>query len=379
MAGSRPVTGTDNPVHHFPGRLAEWLGWCPNHPALRTAPVVFTVQPATVPVRGSAGSRAGTPGRIRDGFYTATASIRALFQNRSLLWFSFFTGILALAMILIMAWMVTGTGNPAAFLITLPSWTGLYLLDARIFLLLMACLAYFTIIIAALVHYRSRELTGHPCSVREAFFAVGPSTFSLMALSVLMSLAGTVIYAVVTETRFFGGIVSGITMTAFYLPYAYYFPNTLLSALFFSAILAATLIVLCLTTLYVVPLIVQEKRGLISAFAGSAALMKNTWRELLGVAIVYGAIFMGFALIAVVIGQSPVLLGHDYDFFLQVSRGMLVMMAVSYGFVLTCGIMIATGSTVLGIAVTDLYLGKTATDSQRNEILKSDVAGDLAG
>jgi len=61
------------------------------------------------------------------------------------------------------------------------------------------------------------------------------------------------------------------------------------------------------------------------------------------------------AAIALVIGQSPLLLNHDYDFFLQISRGQVLMTAACYGFVAACGALLAVGSTIMGIAITDLY------------------------
>jgi hypothetical protein len=57
----------------------------------------------------------------------------------------------------------------------------------------------------------------------------------------------------------------------------------------------------------------------------------------------------------VLIGQSPLLLNHDYDFFLSLSRGQVLMTVVCYGFLLACGVLTAIGSTIFGIAVTDLY------------------------
>jgi len=144
-------------------------------------------------------------------------------------------------------------------------------------------------------------------------------------------------------------------MAVFSLPYAYYFPNMFNSALYFSALLIIVTIIQFLLALYVVPFIVQENRGLTSALAGSAGHMIKTWRGIVGCLLVFGAFVLVLALVALVIGQSPQLLDNDYNFFLNVSRGKVLMMAISYGFVLACGVLVALGSTVFGIATADLY------------------------
>jgi len=146
-----------------------------------------------------------------------------------------------------------------------------------------------------------------------------------------------------------------IDIAIFYLPYAYYIPDPLSAAIFISVQIMFVNIILFLIALYIVPVIVLEKKGLIPALAGSLRLMKKTWRELLGCALVFGAIVIGIATVELMIGQSPLLLNHDYDFFLQVSRGQVLMTGICYGFILTCWAMMASGFTAAGIAITDLY------------------------
>ena len=85
--------------------------------------------------------------------------------------------------------------------------------------------------------------------------------------------------------------------------------------------------VLLLLALYVVPVIVLENKGLFMALAGSVRLMKNTWNEMLGCTLIFGAIILMVAAGGLLIGQSPALLNNDYDFFLQMSRGQILMTA----------------------------------------------------
>jgi len=344
------------------GRLG--LGWCPKHPTAHIPPTLIPVPQITMEARGpAAGSRVGTFGRMRAGIEIAADSIRSAVMDRHLLWFSCFAALVMLAIIAGETMIILNSGNESAlpFLLALPPWTGLHLLDIRIFLLQLVCLSGLTFIMAALIQYRFCKGSGKILTIRDAFSAVSTHTITLASLSLLMSLVGTVLYALVTQSLVFGKIGAGISTTLFYLPYAYYFPNLFDSAIWFSAILMAVAIIEFLVVMYVVPSVVLGNRDLVSAFRRSWTCIGKTWREMLGCTIVFGSIALGVMLIALAIGQSPLLLNHDYDFFLQISRGKILMTAACYGFVLTCGILAALGSTVFGVAVTRLYAVFTET------------------
>jgi hypothetical protein len=339
----------------FVERFREFVGWCPNAPVLRTATVVLAVPSAAAHSAQPGGREASGRGRIRHGIGIAAGSIRALIGDRHLFWFSLMAGLVILLLIAVEAWFLAHTGSILPLLLDIQAGDTFFLLDTRLFLLQAVCFSAFTLVMAALFLYRSRNGAATTLTIRDAFALVSPHTITLAGLSLLMALTGTFLEAIVTQTWFFGKIVSGITMTVFWLPYAYYFPNVFSSAVFFSAIIIAVDAILFLLALYVIPLIVLENRKLLPAFAGSAALVKKTWQEVLGCILVLGAIILGNAAIALVIGQSPLLLGHDYDFFLSSTRGLFLMTGVCYGFILASGILAAIGSTVTGIAIADLY------------------------
>ena len=359
-----------------------WLGWCPHAPALRTAPSILVVPSFTVnPAEPGSGGAVGGSGRIRQGIGIATGSIRALARDKRLLWFSFLTGLVIIFLVAaeawIVAWTVAESGSATPFLVSVPFMDASLVFDTRIFLLQAVCLSCFNLILAGLVLYRSRENSGRT-PVRDAFAAVNPRAGTLAALSVVMALAGTLIDVLASQTQLIGKLVAGIDMAVFYLPYAYYVPDVLSSALFFSAIIMAVTILGFLLALYVVPGIVLEDRTLLSALAGSVALMKTTWREIVGCILVFGAIIAVAAAIALAIGQSPLLLSHDYDFFLQISRGQVLMTAVCYGFLLACGVLAAAGSTIMGIAVTELYACGTTGGTRENLDTTSSVGAEPA-
>ena len=175
-----------------------------------------------------------------------------------------------------------------------------------------------------------------------------------------MAFIATIAYPLIHHSQFYGSIVHDISMAFFWLPYAYYQPEGIFAVLYASANFFALEIMvinglLFLAALYLVPAIVLEQKGFISALSGSAPLFRQTWREVLGCILVFSFIILGIAAIGLAIGQSPALLNHDYDFFLSQSRGYLPMMAACYGFIAGCWILMAAGFAAAGAALTDIY------------------------
>lgn len=351
-----------------------WLGLCRKAPVVHCAPAEIRGDAGTSHSNPpDAGGSAGRAGRIRSGVSLAAESIRAPFRDKYLFGFSVLAAGIILFMVLAERWNLTHLDPSYApqNLITLQMGnTYLVVFDLRLFLIEAMCLLGFSFLLAAIVRYRSRKKTAIPIPLRNAFRIPHRQAMTLAALSLAMALAATVLLELAAQNSVTGSVESAITHAMFWLPYAYYFPpNGIFTTLFFSFRMMVANAVLFLFALYVVPVIVLENKGFIGAIAGSFSLMKQTWRELLGCALVFGAILLAVALIGLVIGQSPALLNNDYDFFLQVSRGQVLMMGACYGFLLACGVLMALGSTVLGVAVTDLYgsgtmaSGHTVTES----------------
>jgi len=350
-----------------------WLGLCRKTPVLHTASAVVLGDPGGIrSVQPDTGGGARGQGRIRNGIGIASESIRALFHERRLLAFSFLSGLVILVLVLAERWNLShiDTSYAASNLITAPIGdTYLIVFDLRLFLIEAVCLSGFTLLLAALVRYRNARNAAMPITLRCAFSEAGRHAGTLAALSITMAFVATILLEIASQNPFTGTVVSAISHAMFWLPYAYYVaPNGILTTLFFSFQMVIANAFLFLLVLYVVPVIVLEDKGLMPAITGSFRLIMKTWRELLGCALVFGAIILAVALIGLVIGQSPALLNNDYDFFLQVSRGQVLMMAACYGFLLACGVLMALGATVLGVAVTDLYAcgraGSLATDQE---------------
>ena len=335
-----------------------WLGLCRKAPVLHTAAsVVLGDGKISHSVQPDAGGPSGSPARIRRGIGIATGSIHALFHDRRLILFSLLADLVILFLVAAEGWILTHYDLFRSSYLWIPFGdTTLIVFDLRLFLIEAVCLSGFTFLLAALVGYRNAKNDEQPVTFRGAFTAASRHAGTLAALSVTMALVATLLLELTAQNETLGTIEFTISMVLFWLPYAYYFtPNGIFTALFFSFRILVANAVLFLLALYVVPSIVLEDKGLISAIAGSFRLMKKTWRELLGCALVFGAIILAVACIGLVIGQSPALLNNDYDFFLQETRGQVLMMGACYGFLLTCGVLMALGTTVLGIAITDLY------------------------
>ena len=347
--------------------VGHWLGLCRKAPVIRTSPSSIVMDPGSAhAIRPGSSGSAGSPGRIRDGIRIAIESLKVFLRERHLLWFVLFTGLVMLLLAGWQAWMLGHRESVTPYLVSIPFESPLIVnmflvINLQTFLLESVILTCFVLVLAGLVLYHDGNRRGRTETIRGSFSRINGHTGSLLALSLAMAFIATGLDVVVSQTRFFGSIVSGIAMTVFYLPYAYYFPNELFSVILFSALLMGINSVLLLAALYVVPGIVLEDQGLVPALSRAMERVKGTWREMFGCLIVMGLIIAGIAAVALLVGQSPLLLNHDYDFFQQVSRGQVLMTAVCYSFLAACFALLALGITAAGIAMTDLH-GRTAAD-----------------
>jgi hypothetical protein len=356
--------------------IRGWLGWCPNAPRMRTAPAVLLVPPETIPAAQSkSGGPAGRPGRIRDGIGIAVASMKALVQDRQLLWFTFLSGFVMLFLVLAEGWshryidpvfpveILVGGSSVSLSLqylwVIIPLGDSHFIFYFGLFLIELVCLSGLILVLAGLVLYRYGGPERRPAMIREMRSVIRVSFFTLAALSVGMAFLATVTYDLVFNNLLVDSIIRSI-MEIFWLPFAYYEPDWTLgavysSASFFSLLIMALNVLLFLASLYLVPGIVLDKKKLLPAFAGSVPLLMRTWREVLGCILVFGLIALGVFAVGLLIGWSPALVNNDLDLFISRSRGYFPMMAVCYGFLVACWILMAACFTAAGVAIADLY------------------------
>lgn len=345
----------------FCSTLADcWLGLCRKSPVVHT----FTTVIPTGDVTGNlvqpvAGGTTGRTGRIRGGIAVATESIRALFRQKHLRELSLLFGLVIIFMVLAEHWNLThvDTAVAATSLISITAGsTSVIIFDTQLFLIEAICISAFVFLLAAVVRYCSTYTTGVVSRFRDSFTGSVGQTRSLAAFSIALAFTAVLLLEISAQNEITGNIESAVDTAMFWLPYAYYFaPDGIFSSLFFSFWMMVDNSILFLVALYVVPFIVLENRRLPAALAGSARLMIRTRYELLGCAVVFGTIVFMAAFGGLLIGQSPALLNHDYDFFLQISRGQVLMTGVCYGILVGCGAIMAFGFTILGVTVTALY------------------------
>ncbi len=82
-----------------------WLGLCRKIPVIHASAAMVPdhAWPACS-LRPHAGGNPGSPGRVRQGISVAAGSIRELFRDRQLVWFSLLSGITILVLVLAEQW-----------------------------------------------------------------------------------------------------------------------------------------------------------------------------------------------------------------------------------------------------------------------------------
>ncbi|MCX6684117.1 MAG: hypothetical protein NTZ37_05245, partial [Methanoregula sp.] len=252
------------------------LGWCPNAPAMRTAPAVLMVPPETMHSAQPDGG-AGGSGRINRGIGVALSGTKTLIRNRHLLWFSVLTGVV-MAFMFIAQYVLHLLGTYPYDAIDFPRWL---ILTFAIELVTVFCL---NVLLAGLVISTSPE-EGRPVSFRQGLSRTKQYLRPLADWSVIVASLGTGLFI---SALYFGYIQ--ITMALYPLFHQFPFGFILLpefyhigpiagtfaiqNGLTFTLILSGINLLLVVLTLFVVPLLVLERKRLPEAIAGSAALMK---------------------------------------------------------------------------------------------------------
>jgi MFS family permease len=339
--------------------IHEWMGWCPNAPTMRTASTVLVV-PSEITHHSQPGGGAGGSGRINRGIGVALSGTKTLIRNRQLFWFSLLTGIV-MAFMFIAQYVLHLLGTYPYDAIDFPRWL---ILTFAIELVTVFCL---NVLLAGLVMSTSPE-EGRPVSFRQGLFRTKQYLRPLADWSVIMASLGTGLFI---SALYFGYIQ--IIMALYPLFHQFPFGFILLpeyyhigpiagtfaiqNGLTFTLILSGINLLLVVMTLFVVPLLVFDKKRLPEAIAGSAALMKKVWGEAIACFLILGVVLFAVSL-------TPLLFGIVYGF---VAPDMLlfwypgdtwIAAAVLYLLLLCCLSFVV--STIAGIAMVNLYtFGKT--------------------
>lgn len=331
----------------------EWMGWCPNAPAKRTASACLSTPLVTAnPLEPDGGS--GGTGRFDRGIGIATGSIRTLIRERQLLWFSFLTGCV-MAFMFFANYALQRLGSYPFDAIDLPRWL---ILTFAIELCTVFCL---TVLLAGLILCLSPGETGRPRSYREGLSLAKSHLRPLAEWSVIIALCGTALYAFINYVGYthytLSPVLSQFPFNFIRVPEVYSIgpiggTYAISYGVTSTLILSGINIMLCLLSLFFVPMLVLESKQLPDAVAESVGLVKKCWRETVICFLLFGLIFLAVSLTALLFRFVYSIVYPDMLLFWRPGAEWIAGAAL---YMLVWFILAMIGSTAGGISLFNLY------------------------
>jgi hypothetical protein len=372
-----------------------WLGLCRKVPVVRASWVVIDNQPEPVYV-GSPDGGAGGPGTIRRGVGAGLSGTKTLIHNPQLLWFSLLIGIVlaghsfargvlsGLSSSLDWQFFFDPSITQVRFFVDPYITSGGHSLIPPVAVLLSSFIVTFALelstvfclvfLLAGLALSLSQEKGGSVSFFHELTMAK-KYLRSLTGWSVVVALAGSLLFTAGQKSYLldwtwfqpFDMISRFLISVLNQNPFNYVLTPNLNAAIFpdwafgiYSApiynglldtlILSAVNVFLFVLTLFVVPLLVLERKSLKEAVSGSFSLMKKIWGEvaacILGLGMVVFAALLLSLLFQVAAGGN---IAVDYY---PPPTGWL---AAGILYVLALSSLVVVAATVGGIAALDLY------------------------
>jgi hypothetical protein len=361
----------------YPAVLHEWMGWCPNAPGMRTVPTMPAIPPGTENP-GEPGGRAGIPGRIGRGIGIAMRSTKILMQNRQLLWFSLLIGVVMAFVFIAQYGLRLLTVYPYDA-IDFPRWIVLT------FVVELITVLFLTMLLAGLILSLSEGESGRPASFREGLVRTRKYLHLLTDWSVILALleTGITILLFISGYSYFSlfPVLRQFPFSFILLPENYSIgpmggTYALSSAITWTLTISGINAFVFIATLFVVPLVVLEKKTLPGAVTGSVSLMKKVLGEAMIcfflLILVISATAAASLLFPIVYGiVAPGRLLMYYPGVAWIAAAILFMLAL---YCLACVV-----STIAGIAVTDLYRFGTSGRIAREPEKGGATAAELAG
>jgi hypothetical protein len=353
----------------------SWLGLCRKKPVLYTATTVMLGEAEfNHPGQPDAGGNGGRPARIRRGISIATGSMRALFQQKQLLWFTLLAGLVLAGNTICQAALryLDRAVQPGGIVELVRDF---YVLDIFIEFITVFCLLFLLAGLVLSISSKKEE----SASFSEGLAGAKKYWKPIFLWSFILALAGMLLFHIwchlfiglPPELRFLSifGPYSFLTDTLFQFPFNWtldwnmfteipgyggrsllllIYPFGFMEAMNF---LAINLLLFVLTP-FVVPLIVLEHKTLGEAVAGSFAMMKMIGAETAACAVFLGVIvfgvFLTYLLVQAVSGMvSPFETVTFHPAGTWIAFGVLYDLALSaFAFVV---------ATVGGIAALHLY------------------------
>lgn len=355
------------------------LGWCPHTGPLQKALTESSPSRSCEEQTGPDGSGDGGPNRDQHGARLAADSVKFLFKNKKLLWFSLLTGLVTLFVFAAhYIWHVLAR-YPYNLIIYPEYYYPQYIVYYPPGLLLtfaveFAAVLCMVFLLAGLVPIISTGKSGREISIREGFSKIRDRIRPLAGWSFIMAVAGTLIYIFLQYSGYLPHFIHRmLDQFPFYFiitpevhgrgPIAGGFHTE--TALTSTIILMAVNVLLIILTIYVVPAIVLEKRRLPEAVAGVVPFLRKTWGETLVCFLTIGLIVSGAALLSLLFRVVYRITAPDQSFVWYPGNA---WMAGAVLFMIVLCAFVFASSTAGGIAGLKIYLyGKTVEPAGKDE------------
>ena len=371
-----------------------WLGLCRKAPGVRTLQEGSGILQESA-LEGSPDSGAGGPGTIRRGIGATLSGTKTLIQNPQLLWFTLFAGLVLVANLIAQLLLHQFSVNRAVLYLQLSitPWSfsadsvAAFVLSSLvqtfvIELLMVFCMVF---LLAGLILSLSSK-DGSPVSFFDGLNLAKKYLLALTAWSIVLALGVTLLYiawlfSYLLDSTWFQpyNIVPALnrTLTGFLLSVQSQFPlNFVLEpsqyvpllqpawdwwfisfALIDTLILSAITVFLFVLTVFVVPLLVLERKSLDEAVLGSCTLMKKIWGEVVACILGLGMIVFAASLTYLLFQFSGV--GYEWrdsgSMYTSFTFPSVAWIAFAPLYVLALFSFVFVVATVGGIAALDLY------------------------
>lgn len=340
-------------MRFIPVTAGRRLCLCPKIPTVRPALATLMVLPETVPADRPDGSwPAGRSIHVRQGISIATGSLKTVARDRHLFWFAILSGLLMAFLIVAESWGDMHVNDTLSFPVTLSMGSMSLYLDPWFFLAEMICVSCFSFLVTSQVLTVNGNEVNQTPTIHERLAIITDLRWPLVFLSMGMAFAATLVFGIIIQSWSIA-IAAGTILSAFFwIPYIYAL-GELYTTLHFWLIITAINFILFLLILWILPVMVLEKRGLFQAITTSFSVLKRKPFEIMGCILVYGGIALALAAVSLIIGQVPQqLIDHGYG--QSMYLGHLVLPITYYGLILACLILMGAVFAASGVAVAEL-------------------------
>jgi len=252
--------------------------------------------------------------RISRSIELVKTSWRILMEDKKLLVFPLLSGIVTL--IIIATFILPLIFSEGALSLATNSVTGIILL------FLFYLVSYFVVIFfnVGLISCVNAKLHGKDMTIGEGLSAAGKHLGSILAWAIIAATVGLILRLIEERVGFLGQIAAGLVGGIW-----------------------------SIATMFVVPVLIFEEKGVFDAMKGSLGLFKKTWGESVVGSLSIGFVFFAIGIVAVII------VGFLFMLATMMLQNALVFFAAIALFIVLIAILCILASAMQGIFVVVLY------------------------